>query len=218
MKKMICLILALVLCMGAVAAMAVSSPTTDDMYDTSSNKGSTKKEEPATLVVDLVTGNEMTEAEKAKLANELAVLNAAKESGNVLSYYDAEKNADGATVIVKNEAGEPATVAEAVAAAGIENPIVNEMMPLYVQNVEAVDGKAVVSHTFPTQYAKGETVVVVIEVVDSQGNIIRYVLEGKGAEDGSGALIVEYPAEVLLAAQNNAALPMISVISDDKTV
>ena len=213
MKKLICLVLAMLLCVSAVAAMAAPSPTTEDLYD--SNTSSSKKDESIALVVDLITESDMTEEEKVRLDKELDALKAA---GNVLSYYDTEKNVDGATVIVKDEAGQAAKVADIVAAVGIQNPVVNEMMPLSVQNAEVVDGKAVVSHTFPTRYAKGETVVVVVEVGDSEGNIIRYALVGKGAEDGSGALIVEYPEDILLAVENSTVLPMISVISEEKTV
>lgn len=186
MKKLICLVLALVLCMGAVAAMAAPSPTTDDMNETTTNKPKT-----STLVVKTIDLNS-TEY-KALVEKCLAELEKLENSESVAVYFgeviDSEDN--------------KAPFAELF---GEDALTVCEMMPIVVENYDESLGDVKITLQFATPFEKGEEVVVLIGLIDGQtGEVEWYALKGVGT-GVNGAVEVVVTSKMMVAIQNGQAL------------
>lgn len=185
MKKLICLVLALVLCMGAVVAMAAPSPTTDDLNETRTNKPKT-----SSLVVKTVDLNS-TEY-KALVEKCLAELEKMKNS-SAADYFGMVVDTDGNKISFAELLGE-------------EGLTVCEMMPLVVANYEGTLGDVKVTLQFATPFEKGEEVVILVGLVNEQtGELEWYVLKGVGT-GVNGAIEVEFTPEMMYAIQNGQAL------------
>lgn len=185
MKKLICLVLALVLCMGAVVAMAAPSPTTDDLNETRTNKPKT-----SSLVVKTV---DLNGAEyKALVEKCLAELEKMKNS-SAADYFGMVVDTDGNKISFAELLGE-------------EGLTVCEMMPLVVANYEGTLGDVKVTLQFATPFEKGEEVVILVGLVNEQtGELEWYVLKGVGT-GVNGAIEVEFTPEMMYAIQNGQAL------------
>ena len=186
MKKLICLVLALVLCMGAVAAMAAPSPTTDDMNETTTNKPKT-----STLVVKTI---DLNSAEyKALVEKCLAELEKLENSESVAVYFGEVIDSEGNKAPFAELFGEDALT-------------VCEMMPIVVENYDESLGDVKITLQFATPFEKGEEVVVLIGLIDGQtGEVEWYALKGVGT-GVNGAVEVVVTSKMMVAIQNGQAL------------
>lgn len=186
MKKLICLVLALMLCMGAVAAMAAPSPTTDDMNETTTNKPKT-----STLVVKTI---DLNSAEyKALVEKCLAELEKLENSESVAVYFGEVIDSEGNKVPFAELFGEDALT-------------VCEMMPIVVENYDESLGDVKITLQFATPFEKGEEVVVLIGLIDGQtGEVEWYALKGVGT-GVNGAVEVVVTSKMMVAIQNGQAL------------
>ena len=186
MKKLICLVLALMLCMGAVAAMAAPSPTTDDMNETTTNKPKT-----STLVVKTIDLNS-TEY-KALVEKCLAELEKLENSESAAVYFGEVIDSEGNKVPFAELFGEDALT-------------VCEMMPIVVENYDESLGDVKITLQFATPFEKGEEVVVLIGLIDGQtGEVEWYALKGVGT-GVNGAVEVVVTSKMMVAIQNGQAL------------
>ena len=198
MKKLFCLILALV-CIGSAAlAATVPSKTTADLNTTT--KVTTESGAPLdSLVVVPVAETEESKAayeQKLEICNtELQKLAEVVATTNSVVEYFGE---------VKTTAGE---------AVSLEGKSVDEFMPLVVAGVETVGTEETVKvgFKFATTYAKDQVVVVLIGVANPLIDEVEWTaLEGVGTEDGG--IEVVFPVEMLETIQNGDA--MMAVASD----
>ena len=186
MKKLICLVLALVLCMGAVVAMAAPSPTTDDLNETRTNKPKT-----STLVVKTI---DLNSAEyKALVEKCKAELEKLENSESAAVYFGEVIDSEGNKVPFAELFGEDALT-------------VCEMMPIVVENYDESLGDVKVTLQFATPFEKGEEVVVLIGLIDGQtGEVEWYALKGVGT-GVNGAVEVVVTSKMMVAIQNGQAL------------
>lgn len=186
MKKLICLVLALMLCMGAVAAMAAPSPTTDDMNETTTNKPKT-----STLVVKTI---DLNSAEyKALVEKCLAELEKLENSESAAVYFGEVIDSEGNKVPFAELFGE-------------DDLTVCEMMPIVVENYDESLGDVKITLQFATPFEKGEEVVVLIGLIDGQtGEVEWYALKGVGT-GVNGAVEVVVTSKMMVAIQNGQAL------------
>lgn len=196
MKKLICLVLAMLLCVGTVTlAAAASSKTTSDMTGSSGVTTTTGSAAPKDVVIEPIaetTGTKEQQASCAELIGEIAAAGSVEEVFGDLVDEDGE-NLDLAEIL------------------GTDEPVVNEVVPLVVKNYNPASGSLKASFTFSTPYQKGQTVVVVIRVVDPKtGAVKQFALKGVGNGVDDGIDLV-FPPEVLAAIQTGTAT--MSVIS-----
>lgn len=197
MKKLICLVLAALLCVGAVAMAetGVPSKSTADMAVTNEVKSETGVEVKLDFVLAPASTTKATAEQTKAVETQIAEIAAAK---SVVEYFGVLEDEKGAGVDLK-------------AVLGTDKPVVNEVMPLVVENYDSAYGSMKASFTFSTPYKKGEPVVIVIRVVDPKtGKVTQVALQGAG-NGVDGGIDVEFPAEVLEAIQGgNATMAVVS--------
>lgn len=197
MKKLICLVLAALLCVGAVAMAetGVPSKSTADMAVTNEVKSETGVEVKPDFVLAPASTTKATAEQTKAVETQIAEIAAAK---SVVEYFGVLEDEKGAGVDLK-------------AVLGTDKPVVNEVMPLVVENYDSAYGSMKASFTFSTPYKKGEPVVIVIRVVDPKtGKVTQVALQGAG-NGVDGGIDVEFPAEVLEAIQGgNATMAVVS--------
>lgn len=197
MKKLFCLILALV-CIGSAAlAATVPSKTTADLNTTTK----VTTESGVTLDSLVIIPVADTEESKAAYEQKLEICNTElKKLADVVAQTNSVEEYFGE---VKNTAGETIS---------LEGKSVDEFMPLVVAGVETIGNENVkVGFKFATTYAKDQVVVVLVGVVNPLfGEVEWTALEGVGAEDGG--IEVVFSAELLAQIQNGDAL--MAVASD----
>lgn len=189
MKKVLCLILALV-CLGTLAmAESVPSKSTADLVETvevKTESGVVAENLVVSAVTDEVVYKEKIEACQTEIKK-------LEESASVEEYFGEVKDSTGAVVSLTEVFGS-------------ETIAVNEFMPIIVENYDASYGKVSVGFKFSTPYAKDERVVVLVGVTNPLTGEIEWVaLEGVGT-GVDGAIEVEFTAELLEAIQNGDAL------------
>ena len=190
MKKLICLVLVMLLCVSAATlAMAAGSKTTSNMTGSSGAVTPAGTPAPEALVIEPIaetTGTQEQQAQCAELIEEIA------SAGSVEEIFGE----------LKDTAGETLDLAEIL---GTDKPVVNEIVPLVVKNYVPSFGSMKSNFTFSTPYQKGEPVVVVIRVVDAKtGAVKQFALKGVG-NGINGGIELEFPPEVLVAIQNGTA-------------
>lgn len=178
MKKLVCLVLALV-CFATVAmAESVPSKSTADMV-TVEVKGN-----PGGVLVEIVEDIPENRAVIAKRNEEIEKLAA---SASAVAYFGEVKNVAGETVTLADDA----TVAEFEA--------------LAVSGYEETMGNLTVDFQLATPYAVGETATMLIGIVAEDGAVEWTAFEAVGT-GVNGAIEVEFTPEVLLAIQNGTGL------------
>ena len=189
MKKLICLVLAMLLCVGCAAmAMAASSKTTSNMTNTSYVVPPIEIPVQENLVIGTGEGTQDAQAQAQcdQLVEELAAV------GSVAEVFGDLKDDEGETI-------------DLVEILGTDKPVVNEVTPLVIKNYNPASGNMKINFTFATPYQKNEPVVVVIRVVDPKtGKLTQYAIKGIGSGVDSG-IEVEFPPEVMEAIQNGTA-------------
>ena len=197
MKKLICLVLAALLCVGAVAMAetGVPSKSTADMAKTNEVKSETGVEVKSDFVLAPASTAKATAEQTKVVEDQIAGIVAA---GSVESYFGALEDEKGTSIDLK-------------AVLGTDKPVVNEVMPLVVENYDSAYGSMTASFTFSTPYKKDEPVVIVIRIVDPKtGKVKQVALQSKG-NGVDGGIDVEFPAEVLEAIQGgNATMAVVS--------
>ena len=189
MKKALCLILVLV-CLGTMAvAESVPSRSTADLVETVEVR--TESGAAAEDLIIATVEDEVAYATEIEVCqNEIARL---QESASVAEYFGE----------VRNSAGEVVSLTEVL---GSEQLVVNEFMPIIVDNYDATYGNVTVVFKFSTPYEKDEPVVVLIGIVNPETGLVEWVaLEGVGT-GVDGAIEVEFTAELLEAIQSGSAM------------
>ena len=215
MKKTVCVILAL-LCLP-VFALAESAPSinTADMVtvtvETALNPSLPEnseltiipvQNEDEALAEQYSEHTELCQTEIAKLSESIRQYAADEGTSGVEAYFGEVKDAEGNTVVLS----------ELFSA---QTLIVNEFMPVVVQNYDRTYGAVTTIFQFKTPYAKDETVVILIGILDPvTGEIVWTAFEGDGVGE-DGAVQVEFTADIMEMIQNGITL--LAVVSSADT-
>ena len=210
MKKMICLVLALLLCLSATALAEESVPSknTSDMVfveiDPALNPGIPADsgfmvipvlEEDEAHLEAYPEHNALCQAEIAKLA-EAAV--SGTDASGVEAYFGEVHDSEGNVVVLS----------EMLSAQALN---VFEFMPVVVANYDAAYENAVLTFQFKTPYAQDEPVLVLIGIQNAGSEEMEWMaFEGVGVGE-EGKVQVEFTPEILRAIQDgNALLAVVS--------
>ncbi len=179
MKKLLCAILALALCLSTCAlASTVPSKTTGDLTQVEA----TAEKVTGTETV-YATTTQAAEDEVQKLMN----------SESVEEYFGEVKDAEGNVV----------DLAKVLDLQDGETLNVHDFCAFVVDGFAEDCGNVTAALTFPTVYAENEEVIVLIGLVETEA-ITWTAFEGVGAADGS--IKVEIPQEMVQKIQNGEAV------------
>lgn len=200
MKKIACIVLALLLCLS-MAAMAESVPsrTTTDLTtvtvaaenmpaDANFTLTPITEVDPANMTPEMQVRVEACNAEIAKL----------NESGNAVEYFGEVTDANGNAV----------SLTELL---GTDEVNVYEFFPLSAEGFEVEYGAVTATMVFSTPYEEGQQVAVLVGIVtenaDGTQSVAWQVFDGVGtsAAEGSG-IKVTFTPEILEQVQNGTAL------------
>lgn len=200
MKKIVCLVLAMLL-FATTAMAAVTSKTTADLIhvDVTIENATEEREETPYIAPVVLPENEedMTPEEKAvaEVVNtEYDKLTATAQTTKVETYFGN----------VKDETGADVDLREMLGAEENEELNVHEFGPVTAGGFTVEDGKATAALSFATQYEENTEVVVMIGLVAEDGTVAWQAFKGVAME--TGAIKVTFPAEVLVAIQSGTAL------------
>jgi len=200
MKKLTCLVLALLLCLTAVA-LAENTPSrmTSDLT-TIEAKAENMPANSAFFIAPVVETSPAYAAQVAACTTEVAKLAA---SANVETYFGKVTDSEGNAVSLKD-------------ILGTDTLNVYEFSPLVAGEYEESYGKVVANMLFATPYGKDEKVVVMIGIVtvDANGNQVvtwtAYEGVGLGTQangvERMGAIQVELDPAIVKAIQEGTAL------------
>lgn len=185
MKKIIAIALTLVMLCGAVTVFAdtelvTPSKTTEDLTAIES----TVENPVAGKTVTVAAAEDQTVAE--------AELEKAAAAGTVEAYFGEE-----ATKAIQAILGEGAEIS------------LDEFLAVTVEGYEDEMGNVTVTAKFPTAYAEGEKVAVLIGTFDAEKNLTWNVVEGVGLEDGSVQFAMD-AATAKAVAEGNALFAICS--------
>jgi len=88
-----------------------------------------------------------------------------------------------------------------------DNLVVNEIVPLVMANYDSAYGDVTTEFTFATEYVEGETVVVLLGLIDVDGNIEWVAVDAVAVE--GGGLAVTFPQDVLLQMEQATDIMMV---------
>lgn len=193
MKKIVSILVALILCLSAVAfAESVPSKTTSDLVQFEIVADNLPADS-GFFIQTVVESDETSQQSVEICKNEIAKL---AQSENVAAYFGEVKNAAGETVDMKELLGS-------------DTLNVYEFCTLSAGLYEESYGNVSVNMLFSTPYEKDEKVVVLIGLVsensDGTQSIEWIAYEGVGTGD-QGGVQVELDSEIILAIQNGTAL------------
>lgn len=200
MKKLICLVLAALLCVGAVAMAesSVPSKSTADLTQATGVQSESGVEVKSDFVLEPATASKATAEQTAATQKVIDELTATSAKDYCSDVTDKDGNGVDVTAILGAD----------------KKPVINEVMPLTVENYDSSYGDMKASYTFATEYDKDEPVVIVLTIVDPvTGKVKKIAVEGKG-NGVNGGIDVVFPAEVM-EAMNGACVTM-SVVSAAK--
>ena len=214
MKKIVCLTLALLLCLSAAALAeeAVPSKNTSDMVvvqmDPALNPGIPV--DSGFVVLSVLEEDEahleaypehiaLCREEIAKLADSAA---GGMDASGVEAYFGEVRDSEGNVIVLS----------EALTAQALN---VFEFMPLVAVNYDETYGSVTLSFQFKTPYAQDEPVLVLIGIRNAGiGEMEWTAFEGVGTGE-EGTVQVEFTPEILKAIQENNAL--LAVVSAAET-
>ena len=214
MKKIVCLVLAALLClsMAALAEEAVPSKNTSDMVSVEIDPAlNPNLPADSGFVAFPVLEEDATQAEEyaesiALCQEEVAKLMAAAAGGTDASGVEAYFGT------VRDSEGNEVALSEALQAQMLD---VFEFMPLVVQNYDGAYGDVTLTIQFKTPYEEGEPVLVLIGIQNAGTEAMEWTaFEGAGAGE-AGAVQVTFTPEILTAIQENVAL--LAVVSAAET-
>ena len=213
MKKIVCLVLAALLClsMAALAEEAVPSKNTSDMVSVEIDPAlNPNLPADSGFVTFPVLEEDATQAEEyaesiALCQEEIVRLMAAAggtDASGVEAYFGTVRDSEGNEV----------ALSEALQAQMLD---VFEFMPLVVQNCDEAYGDVTLTIQFKTPYEEGEPVLVLIGIQNAGTEAMEWTaFEGAGAGE-AGAVQVTFTPEILTAIQENVAL--LAVVSAAET-
>lgn len=213
MKKIVCLVLAALLClsMAALAEEAVPSKNTSDMVSVEIDPAlNPNLPENSGFVAFPVLEEDATQAEEyaesiALCQEEIVRLMAAAggtDASGVEAYFGTVRDSEGNEV----------ALSEALQAQMLD---VFEFMPLVVQNCDEAYGDVTLTIQFKTPYEEGEPVLVLIGIRNAGTEAMEWTaFEGAGVGE-AGAVQVTFTPEILTAIQENVAL--LAVVSAAET-
>lgn len=200
MKKIVCLLMALALCLSvtALAEEATPSKTIQDL-----NKFEVTMEKPipegaAPVQIAPLATNDLTEEQKAVFQDTVTVCN-----DEVAKLQNAAAPVEYFTS-VKDETGKAVTIAELL---GTDKVDVFEFCPVVATGYDEAYGKVTASMKFATPYTAEDKLVVLIGI--SENGVINWTAYPATVVDGNVQFTMS--SESVLAMQNGTAL--IAVVS-----
>ena len=210
MKKIVCLTLALLLCLSAVALAeeVVPSKNTSDMVVVEVDPA-LNTNVPADSGFVVIPVLEEDEAQAAEYADNIALCR--EEIVKLMESAAGGTDASGVEAYfgeVRDSEGNVVVLSEALSAPALN---VYEFMPLVAVNYDETYGNVTLTFQFKTPYAQDEPVLVLIGLRNAENGEMEWtVFEGIGAGEG-GAVQVEFTPEILKAIQeDNALLAVVS--------
>lgn len=203
MKKLICSVAAIALCMMTMGALAeeVPSRTTDDLTHFTVTAENQPNDE--TLFLRPVQEEETeTYQERLDVCKTEVEKMVASESPE--TYYGNIKN-------MTDMSGDMVTLKDLI---GDREPTISEFCPVVAGGFHEDSGTVTANMTFPTPYEEGERVIVMIGIVtvnpDGTQTVEYRAFEGIGL-GADGGIQVQFDQETIQAIQNNMAV--MSVVS-----
>lgn len=210
MKKIVCLTLALLLCLSAVALAeeVVPSKNTSDMVVVEVDPA-LNTNVPADSGFVVIPVLEEDEAQAAEYAENIALCR--EEIVKLMESAAGGTDASGVEAYfgeVRDSEGNVVVLSEALSAPALN---VFEFMPLVAANYDEAYGNVTLTFQFKTPYAQDEPVLVLIGLRNAEtGEMEWTVFEGIGVGE-EGAVQVEFTPEILKAIQeDNALLAVVS--------
>ena len=210
MKKIVCLTLALLLCLSAVALAeeVVPSKNTSDMVVVEVDPA-LNTNVPADSGFVVIPVLEEDEAQAAEYAENIALCR--EEIVKLMESVAGGTDASGVEAYfgeVRDSEGNVVVLSEALSAPALN---VYEFMPLVAVNYDETYGNVTLTFQFKTPYAQDEPVLVLIGLRNAEtGEMEWTVFEGIGVGE-EGAVQVEFTPEILKAIQeDNALLAVVS--------
>ena len=210
MKKIVCLTLALLLCLSAVALAeeVVPSKNTSDMVVVEVDPA-LNTNVPADSGFVVIPVLEEDEAQAVEYAENIALCR--EEIVKLMESVAGGTDASGVEAYfgeVRDSEGNVVVLSEALSAPALN---VYEFMPLVAANYDEAYGNVTLTFQFKTPYAQDEPVLVMIGLRNAEtGEMEWTVFEGIGVGE-EGAVQVEFTPEILKAIQeDNALLAVVS--------
>ena len=210
MKKIVCLTLALLLCLSAVALAeeVVPSKYTSDMVVVEVDPA-LNTNVPADSGFVVIPVLEEDEAQAVEYADNIALCR--EEIVKLMESAAGGTDASGVEAYfgeVRDSEGNVVVLSEALSAPALN---VYEFMPLVAVNYDEAYGNVTLTFQFKTPYAQDEPVLVLIGLRNAEtGEMEWTVFEGIGVGE-EGAVQVEFTPEILKAIQeDNALLAVVS--------
>lgn len=210
MKKIVCLTLALLLCLSAVALAeeVVPSKNTSDMVVVEVDPA-LNTNVPADSGFVVIPVLEEDEAQAVEYADNIALCR--EEIVKLMESAAGGTDASGVEAYfgeVRDSEGNVVVLSEALSAPALN---VYEFMPLVAVNYDETYGNVTLTFQFKTPYAQDEPVLVLIGLRNAEtGEMEWTVFEGIGVGE-EGAVQVEFTPEILKAIQeDNALLAVVS--------
>lgn len=210
MKKIVCLTLALLLCLSAVALAeeVVPSKNTSDMVVVEVDPA-LNTNVPADSGFVVIPVLEEDEAQAVEYADNIALCR--EEIVKLMESAAGGTDASGVEAYfgeVRDSEGNVVVLSEALSAPALN---VYEFMPLVAANYDEAYGNVTLTFQFKTPYAQDEPVLVLIGLRNAEtGEMEWTVFEGIGVGE-EGAVQVEFTPEILKAIQeDNALLAVVS--------
>lgn len=210
MKKIVCLTLALLLCLSAVALAeeVVPSKNTSDMVVVEVDPA-LNTNVPADSGFVVIPVLEEDEAQAVEYAENIALCR--EEIVKLMESVAGGTDASGVEAYfgeVRDSEGNVVVLSEALSAPALN---VYEFMPLVAVNYDETYGNVTLTFQFKTPYAQDELVLVLIGLRNAEtGEMEWTVFEGIGVGE-EGAVQVEFTPEILKAIQDgNALLAVVS--------
>ena len=210
MKKIVCLTLALLLCLSAVALAeeVVPSKNTSDMVVVEVDPA-LNTNVPADSGFVVIPVLEEDEAQAAEYAENIALCR--EEIVKLMESAAGGTDASGVEAYfgeVRDSEGNVVVLSEALSAPALN---VYEFMPLVAVNYDETYGNVTLTFQFKTPYAQDEPVLVLIGLRNAEtGEMEWTAFEGIGVGE-EGAVQVEFTPEILKAIQDgNALLAVVS--------
>lgn len=210
MKKIVCLTLALLLCLSAVALAeeVVPSKNTSDMVVVEVDPA-LNTNVPADSGFVVIPVLEEDEAQAAEYAENIALCR--EEIVKLMESVAGGTDASGVEAYfgeVRDSEGNVVVLSEALSAPALN---VYEFMPLVAVNYDETYGNVTLTFQFKTPYEQDEPVLVLIGLRNAEtGEMEWTAFEGIGVGE-EGAVQVEFTPEILKAIQDgNALLAVVS--------
>ena len=206
MKKLISVLLAMVLCLSAIAAIA--APFSPGMSSLAKVEFETAEPADAAFFIKVIDYDELDEDDQELVAAEIEKLNEAKD---VVEYFGEIKDADGNVIDLK----------EFLGAEEEDELTVNEFAKIVAENYDEKYGDVTVTLTFATPYdaEKEPKVCVLIGVVttyiDGTQNVEWKPFDGEVQEDGSVKIVMK-PEDVKAIEGETALIAVVSKVVEEE--